>query len=386
MGKKSKIDHSKLETIPIVHDLSPPPPNLNWPLILELRDGVMRAAIFHVAMESGVFTYLSQSGEGMSSEELAEDLNLHPRATGVLLDCLTGLKLLHKDQNGRYSNSREAKWILVEDSPYFSGARPTGITHSCKYPWKSFLGSIECAKRWIDLLTIGKTNWQPQPAATDGCNWADSIQAQVYCARVALRGHIHQTLNLLREERVLIEASTLLDLGGGHGLFALAFARAFPGLRPSVYEFPAVAKLTHQFLEAYGAKNSVEVIEGDMLADPIPGHYDVVFCSNLWLDLDDMGHLAIKVRNALNPGGWIIWKLFFPPNDWSEFFVTYLMLVHQFLQKSHADECKNAPVTSDVVRLMQTMNFESARILGVVDNGVDNQTTICIARKPADGT
>jgi SAM-dependent methyltransferase len=384
MNTKCILDHSKLENIPVVPDLSHPPPDLNWTLVNDLRDGVMRSAIFHAAIELGIFTYLSQSRAGMKYEELAEDIGLYPSATEVLLDCLTGLKLLHKDKKGHYSNSQEAKMALVEDSPYFSGARPTGINHSCKYPWKSFLKSIECAKRWIDFLTTGKTDLEPQPVATDGNNWADSIEAQVYCARVALRGHIHQTLNLLRKERVLKKESTLLDLGGGHGLFALAFARAFPGLRASVYEFPGVTKLTKRFLEAYGAKKQVDVIEGDMLVNPIPGHYDVIFCSNLWLEMDDMAQLALKARNALNPGGWIIWKLFFPPYDWSEFFVTYLMLVYQFLQKHRPDDCKNTPVTADVVRLMKNMDFESVKILGVVDNNVDNQATICVARKPAN--
>lgn len=383
MSKKRTIDHSKLETIPIVHDLSPPPPDLNWPLIFELRDGVMRAAIFHAALEFAIFTYLWHSEKGMTSGELAAKLNLNPRATEVLLDCVTGLKLLHKDRNGRYSNTREAVWFLVEDSPYFIGLRPPCI--GSKYPWESFLWTIKCSGQWRDLLTEGKVvpiQLSDSETYANRCRCANAIGSQTYYARNALRGHIHQTLCLLKEQGITTGANTLLDLGGGHGLFALAFARAVPGLRVRVYELSDAAKLTRQFLEAYGAQDSVEVIEGNMLVDSIPGCYDIVFCSNLLFDLDDMGHLAAKILRVLNPGGWVIWKLFFPPHDWSEFFVTYLMFVYDFLQKSKANDYQNPPVATDVLRLMEAMKFESPKILGVVDN----QATICIARKPTDGT
>jgi hypothetical protein len=66
---------------------------------------------------------------------------------------------------------------------------------------------------------------------------------------------------------------SLLDLGGGMGSFLATIGRKYPQLRKTLFERPQVL----QHLEIPG----VELIPGDLRADPIPANYDVLLLANV---------------------------------------------------------------------------------------------------------
>jgi SAM-dependent methyltransferase len=70
-----------------------------------------------------------------------------------------------------------------------------------------------------------------------------------------------------------------LDVGGGSGAFAMAFARRQPGLSAVVFDLPNVVPLTQKYIADAALTSRVTTAVGDYLVDPLPGGFDLVFLS-----------------------------------------------------------------------------------------------------------
>ena len=69
----------------------------------------------------------------------------------------------------------------------------------------------------------------------------------------------------------------VLDVGGGSGAFAMAFARQQPGLEAVVFDLPNVVPITRRYVAAAGLTARVDDrAAGDYLEDPLPGGFDLV--------------------------------------------------------------------------------------------------------------
>ena len=100
-------------------------------------------------------------------------------------------------------------------------------------------------------------------------------------------------------------ARRLLDLGGGHGLYSIAFCQKNPGLNAVVFDLPPVTGATRDFISRYRA-DRVSVLPGDFFKDPIGSGYDIVFSSSN--PGGKVPELIPKIADALNPGGLFINK------------------------------------------------------------------------------
>jgi cyclopropane fatty-acyl-phospholipid synthase-like methyltransferase len=106
----------------------------------------------------------------------------------------------------------------------------------------------------------------------------------------------------------LAGVNRVLDVGGGSGAYAMAFARAKPGLRATVLDLPQVAPLTRDYVRKAGLSRLVDVRVGDYDKDTFPGGYDLVFLSAIIHSCSpaEVRKLFQKCARALNPGGLIV--------------------------------------------------------------------------------
>jgi predicted TPR repeat methyltransferase len=96
----------------------------------------------------------------------------------------------------------------------------------------------------------------------------------------------------------------MLDLGGGHGMFALYFVEAHPQMTCVVFDRPAVVAVADDFARKYGLQDRVSTMAGDYLADDIGSGYDLIWaCATLNFARHDLDTLIGKILAALNPGG-----------------------------------------------------------------------------------
>jgi len=100
----------------------------------------------------------------------------------------------------------------------------------------------------------------------------------------------------------------LLDLAGGHGLYAIGFSMLNKDLKSYVFDLAPVVEQTDKFIKEYKAKN-VFTITGDFYNDDIGMEYDVIFTS--YNPGGKNPQIAKKVYTALKKGGLFIDKQFF---------------------------------------------------------------------------
>jgi S-adenosylmethionine-dependent methyltransferase len=98
---------------------------------------------------------------------------------------------------------------------------------------------------------------------------------------------------------------TVVDVGGGTGVFAVPLAEA--GHRVTVVDTSpdALAALTRRATDA-GVGDRVSAVQGDadQLADLVPdGHADLVLCHSVLEEVDDPARAAAALAAALRPGG-----------------------------------------------------------------------------------
>ncbi|MFX8082902.1 methyltransferase, partial [Acinetobacter baumannii] len=68
----------------------------------------------------------------------------------------------------------------------------------------------------------------------------------------------------------------VLDVGGGHGTFAAALARACPGLGIGLFDLPPVVAGAAPVLAQAGLADRIDLHPGDFLQGPLPGGYDAM--------------------------------------------------------------------------------------------------------------
>src|SRR3989304_4553475 len=97
----------------------------------------------------------------------------------------------------------------------------------------------------------------------------------------------------------------VLDLGGGPGTYAVAFADACPGAEITVFDTQATLRVARKILRERGAAERVRLVEGDFLADPLGGPYDFAWISQILHAYSgtDCVKLLRRARSALAPGG-----------------------------------------------------------------------------------
>jgi len=104
---------------------------------------------------------------------------------------------------------------------------------------------------------------------------------------------------------ILLPTRRWLDVGGGSGGMALALTEAYPHLRATVLDLPAVIPITQQFIAEAGATDRVQVLAADVVHTPVPGTYDVaVMRSFLQVLSSDNALQALRhIGAAITPGG-----------------------------------------------------------------------------------
>ncbi|SMC99798.1 class I SAM-dependent methyltransferase [Sporomusa malonica] len=107
-----------------------------------------------------------------------------------------------------------------------------------------------------------------------------------------------QSVNLDQKEH-------LLDLGGGHGFYSIAFAQRYPNLTVTLFDVPAIAALASASIHDYGLSSRMHTLSGNFLEEDIGSGYDVILCS-LILSPPTLETVLNKVRSALIPGGTLI--------------------------------------------------------------------------------
>jgi hypothetical protein len=229
-----------------------------------------------VAFKLGLFKRLECA---KTPEELAEELGADPIVMYYLLKLLQQIGCV-AERGDKFGTTPLSDTYLVEDS-YLN------LGHEFK------LASDRFDSQLIQALFPSAPEPSPEP------NWSQERLRQL--GVFGLMGSIQSSVQACD----LGSARHLLDLGGGHGLYSIAFAQKYPGLKVTLFDLPRIVVLAEAFVQRFSVQNQVLLQGGDFLVDDIGSGYDAVLCSNV-LHSSKRDVLLAKVRLAIKPGGQII--------------------------------------------------------------------------------
>ena len=233
---------------------------------------MLTASVAHL----GVFETLA--AKPLTAGEFRTALGLEERPFVVLATMLRALGLLTVDASDCFDLTETSREHLV----------PGG-----RVDISGYIGLEADSPGVVDLVERLRTN---RPAGTE-----DEGAAYIYqegeaspmdreeSARfltLALAGRAKNVAPILAANHPLNHAKTLLDVGGGTGIYSIAYLEANPDLRAIVWDRPEVLKIAAELAEEHGVSDRIELKPGDMFADPVPTGADVILLSNILHDWD----------------------------------------------------------------------------------------------------
>lgn len=254
-------------------------------LIQQWSDGFRKILLLKAAIELNLFETLRNP---KSAGEVAAELNGDNRLVKLMLECLVNTGLVVK-KNNRYALSEISKTFLRSDSQY----------SQINFLKKHF-SDLEL---WQNLEKIVKDG----PVRVDRAKFFSETVIHSM-AQHSLLGELQRTVEVVAKYEEFRRAKKLLDLGGGHGLYSVAFTKLNPKLKAVVFDLPEVIRRSKEYVERYGAER-VKFVAGDFFKDDIGCGYDVIFSS--YNPGGKNVKMIDKIKNALRTGGIYVNKQYF---------------------------------------------------------------------------
>ena len=265
--------------------------------------GLKEYRLIFTALELEVFEALKTP---LQAGELAEKIGLDPVLTPHFCEALVSLGLLDRfeeiveeERTEKEGEEKEGE-EKVEKSTFLpryvnSELTATYLLKESQFSQQQYLSEMSRnAALWARLPELMKNG----PVVVDkGPFFWEIISCMAENTRCGL---LQETVRTVMENVDLGKVRKLLDMGGGHGLYSIAFAKMNEHLKAFVFDLPQVTIKTKQYIEKYGASN-VDVIPGDFFKDELGTGYDLIFSS--FNPGGKAPELIPKIASALNDGG-----------------------------------------------------------------------------------
>ncbi|HET9747182.1 MAG TPA: class I SAM-dependent methyltransferase [Chitinophagaceae bacterium] len=254
-----------------------PTPLVDTQIAFNVARAIMTAA------ELGVFEAIGKNSK--TGEEIASICNTNAHATTQLLNCLVGVGYL-KWGHGKYSlKPRYHKWLLKEsESNLIAKLRFQLI----EWNWMAMLEEYVRTGKTLQLHnSVNEHEWKL---------YQEGMRDLSITAAKELAGKIPIPKN----------ATTMLDIGGSHGLYSIELCKKYPNLKSTILELPGAVQAASAIAKRYDTTGRVNYAEGNALNDDLGSEkYDLVMINNVvhHFTPEQNRVLAKKIAAALKPGG-----------------------------------------------------------------------------------
>lgn len=284
--------------------------------LIESFSAMMNAKAILTANEIGLFNALAE--RPLPPRVLAKHLGVSVRGISDLTDALCANRYLAREGDRVALTEISRKW-LVRSSPAYIG----NMLEHVNDLWPVWTNLEEAVRK----------------GAAPGSNYQNWLKDEEY--RHILRRHIlglrdmarFTAPEITRTATLARHAKRLLDIGGGHGGYAIAFCEKYPSLSATVFDLQPTSEIGQEIVEREEMQDRVKFKVGDFLTDDFGGGYDAALYFNIIHNYseDDNRRVMAKIASALKRGGkLVIWDMFKEKGDVPEF-QPALMALHMLV-------------------------------------------------------
>jgi hypothetical protein len=335
--------------------------------IVRMADSYQSFQVLFTAVKYDIFSVLSE--ESKTVEQVAQGIGTDSYITEKLLNALVSIGLLAKG-SGKYSNTALAETFLVKGKPFYQGnyiktAKPISFGTGPYDDWAKIGQALE-------------QGYVQQDVGVGVRLYDESFSLAM--KEGAVRGEVQATAEVISSYTWFKNAKKLLDIGGTHGLYAIAFADINPELEATLFDFPGVPELAgaEKLIEQYGINSRVEIREGNFfMGGDIGEGYDIVFISHVYLQGDILDRVLSRIHGALNENGRFILKNCVIYRNRKGSFVTAL---HDLDMCFWGDEHQMSSI-DEYVDLIETQGFRIENVAKIEECSYSPSAILTFKRK-----
>lgn len=294
------------------------PPTGDDRLIWDIWESQFRLPVTTVADETGIFTALSDAAR--TTDDLAQQLALDPRALAILLAALASMDLIEK---------REGQWRALP-------AARTWLHPQAEGYWGGFLYRFrESQPLHQQLLEAVRTGGRPTQFTSGAPEWERGEMSAEAAQRIAAFMHAHSQAPArgAASQPVFGQIESLMDVGCGSGVYGIEIAKAHPRLQVTLLDLEAMADEADSYVTRAGLTGRVQTAAVNMFTQDWPTGHDAHFFSNVFHDWSEETNrlMAQKSFAALPSGGHILLNEILMDDDytgpWEAAAFSLLMLI-----------------------------------------------------------
>ncbi len=242
------------------------------------------------AVKLGVFESIAEGRR--TADEVARSIRTDPRSTMILLENLTAFGYVRRSGN-QYANSPTTRtWLSRRSSTNWADV--TLFWEELVFPF------------WRDHAENAIRQGKPDVTIYE---WLSQVPGGWRIAQAAFQAYSRPIADPIAAAVSLpSNARRLLDVGGGHGLYSIAFCRRFPVLSATIFDLPEALASARENAAATHIDDRISLQPGDYRTDSLGEGYDAALLFSILHAHRPDENLALlrKVAHALNPGGVVV--------------------------------------------------------------------------------
>lgn len=266
--------------------------------IFQMLTGFWVSKTLMAGVEADIFSKIE--GRQVTMQELQQLLGMEARPAQSFVAALASIGLLEA-KDGRFSNSAHASAFLVKQSPGYMGGFVKMTSARLYTAWEQLLWSLE-NNRPVAAKSGGDAEGLFEDAKQE--RGIEEIQKFTH----AMYGVSIGPAMALTKAFDFSSHNSMLDIGGGSGVYAIQVAKENPHMTATVADLAPVCRVAEQYIASYGLSDRVKTTQLDFWKQDIPAGHDVAFLSHIIHDYDEEkgATLLKKIHAALPAGGAVI--------------------------------------------------------------------------------
>lgn len=251
--------------------------------LIKMADSYKVSRLFLTAIELHIFEMLKH--KELTAKDIAELAGTNNRATEILLNALTALDLLEK-KSDKYANSPVVLEMLGRASTDFILA--------------SFRHQNNSWKQWSPLTQIVQTG------ESEKAPWCQAKSTDFALTMKAGAAQLAEKLDLMVDFSAIHH---ICDLGCGPGAITIELLQTHSHTTAVLIDLDETAlKIAHQDAADKDLQDRVEIINQNILTEPLDGNFDLVILSLVLclIHREEVILLLKKIKSIMRPGGTLI--------------------------------------------------------------------------------